>query len=49
MYGLDLATRKVLWSFRRNVASAEPWRFDYLTPVDGGLWATTYGVVVKLQ
>lgn len=45
---IDLATRKVLWSFSRP--TEEPnWRFGYVTPVDGGLWVDSYQALVKLK
>jgi outer membrane protein assembly factor BamB len=48
LYALDLDTREVLWSFTRP--TAEPnWAFDHPTPVDGGLWVTSYQALLKLQ
>ena len=45
---IDLATRKVLWSFTRPTAEAN-WSFGYVTPVDGGLWVDSYQALIKLQ
>jgi len=45
---LDLDTRAILWSFSRP--TAEPnWPFGVVTPVDGGLWVSSYQALVKLQ
>ena len=48
LYALDLDKREILWSFARP--TAEPnWAFDHPTPVDGGLWVTSYQALLKLQ
>ncbi|HEX8029319.1 MAG TPA: PQQ-binding-like beta-propeller repeat protein, partial [Vicinamibacterales bacterium] len=48
LHALDLATRKILWSFSRP--TAEPnWAFGHVTPVDGALWVDSYQALVKLQ
>ncbi len=44
----DLDTRAILWSFSRP--TAEPnWAFGFITPVNGGLWVSSYQALVKLQ
>jgi outer membrane protein assembly factor BamB len=45
---IDLATRKVLWTFSRPTAEAN-WPFGFVTPVDSGLWVDSYQALVKLQ
>ncbi len=48
LHALDLDSRRVLWSFSRP--TAEPnWPFGCLTPVDGGLWVSSYQALLKLQ
>jgi outer membrane protein assembly factor BamB len=48
LYALDLDSRSILWSFSRQ--TAEPnWPFGPVTPVDGGLWVSSYQAMVKLQ
>jgi outer membrane protein assembly factor BamB len=45
---LDLDTRAILWSFSRP--TREPnWPFGPVTPVDGGLWVSSYQALLKLQ
>ena len=45
---IDLDTRQILWSFSRPTAEAN-WPFGAVTPVDAGLWVTSYKALVKLQ
>jgi len=45
---IDLATRRVLWSFSRPTAEAN-WPFGFVTAVDGGLWVDSYQALIKLQ
>ena len=48
LHALDLDSRGILWSFSRQ--TAEPnWPFGYVTPVDGGLWVSSYQALLKLQ
>jgi outer membrane protein assembly factor BamB len=48
LHALDLDSRSILWSFSRP--TAEPnWSFGPVTPVDGGLWVSTYQALLKLQ
>ncbi len=48
LHALDLTSRRILWSFSRQ--TAEPnWPFGSVTPVDGGLWVSSYQALVKLQ
>lgn len=49
LMGVEVGTRKVLWRYVRNAAGAEAWRFGDLTPAEGGIWATAYGAVVRLE
>lgn len=48
LQGLDVESRKVLWSFSRKTAQAN-WPFGYVTPVNGGLWVDSYQVLLKLE
>ena len=48
LHALDLDSRRILWSFSRP--TAEPnWPFGFVTPVDGGLWVSSYQALLKLQ
>ena len=48
LHALDLDSRSILWSFSRP--TAEPnWPFGSVTPVDRGLWVSSYKAMVKLQ
>ncbi len=48
LHALDLDTRALLWSFSRP--TREPnWPFGPVTPVDGGLWVSSYQALLKLQ
>ena len=48
LYGLDLDSRAILWSFTRP--TAEPnWPFGWVTPVDGGIWVDSYQAMIKLR
>ncbi len=48
LHALDLDSRSILWSFSRH--TAEPnWPFGSVTPVDGGLWVSSYQALIKLQ
>jgi outer membrane protein assembly factor BamB len=48
LHALDLDSRSILWSFSRHTAEAN-WPFGSVTPVDGGLWVSSYQALVKLQ
>ena len=48
LHALDLASRAILWSFSRPTTEAN-WAFGTVTPVDGGLWVSSYQALVKLQ
>ena len=48
LHALDLDTRAILWSFTRPTREAN-WPFGLVTPVDGGLWVSSYQALVKLQ
>jgi outer membrane protein assembly factor BamB len=48
LHALDLDSRSILWSFSRP--TAEPnWFFGCVTPVNGGLWVSSYQALLKLQ
>ena len=48
LHALDLDARDILWSFSR--LTHEPnWPFGPVTPVDGGLWVSSYQALLKLQ
>ena len=48
LHALDLDSREILWSFSRS--TAEPsWPFGCVTPVNGGLWVSSYQALLKLQ
>jgi outer membrane protein assembly factor BamB len=48
LHALDLDSRRILWSFSRQ--TAEPnWPFGFVTPVDGGLWVSSYQALLKLE
>jgi hypothetical protein len=41
LHSLDLETRRILWSFSHR--TPEPnWPFGFVTPMDGGLWVSSY-------
>lgn len=48
LQGLDVESRKVLWSFSRKTAQAN-WPFGHVTPVNGGLWVNSYQALLKLE
>jgi outer membrane protein assembly factor BamB len=48
LHALDLTTRAILWSFSRPTAEAN-WPFGPVTPIDGGLWVSSYQALLKLQ
>jgi outer membrane protein assembly factor BamB len=48
LHALDLDTRAILWSFSRPTVEAN-WPFGFVTPVEGGLWVSSYQALVKLQ
>ena len=48
LHALDVTTRAILWSFSRSTAEAN-WPFGAVTPIDGGLWVSSYQALVKLQ
>jgi eukaryotic-like serine/threonine-protein kinase len=48
LYALDLDSHSILWSFSRPTAEAN-WPFGAVTPVDSGLWVSSYQALVKLQ
>jgi outer membrane protein assembly factor BamB len=48
LHALDLDSRRIIWSFSRQ--TAEPnWPFGFVTPVDRGLWVSSYQAVLKLE
>lgn len=50
LHAMDVTSQKVLWSFRRaGIAEESQWPFRDVLPVDGGLWASVYKALVKLQ
>ena len=48
LHALDVTTRAILWSFSRSTAEAN-WPFGAVTPINGGLWVSSYQALVKLQ
>ena len=48
LHALDVSTRAFRWSFSRSTAEAN-WPFGAVTPIDGGLWVSSYQALVKLQ
>jgi outer membrane protein assembly factor BamB len=48
LHALDLESRRILWSFSHQTAQAN-WPFGFVTPVDGGLWVSSYQALLKLE
>jgi outer membrane protein assembly factor BamB len=48
LHALDLGSRSILWSFSRPTAEPD-WPFGCVTPVDRGLWVSSYQALLKLQ
>lgn len=49
LHALDLTTQKVLWSYTHPINTAQNWSFGEPLAVDGAIWITTNGVLLKLQ